>query len=83
MTFKIRNPPNFGEELDNYYTFLEEIDSNDLISGPIVANPRTKTKENIKPTTYEHHNPHQYSFKDSTITNLNNMLAITLFFEFY
>lgn len=83
--FKIRNPPdegeNLGELLDEYYNFLQHIDSNDLISGPIPRNVRAKTQDELDYITYGELVPYQYSFKDTTIGFLNGMLAVTLFFE--
>lgn len=85
LVFKIRNPirygPNLTRERNEYKLFIQNIDSNDLVSGPIFANPYVKTIEDVNLIKYGNYIPYQYSFKDSSIDSLNNMLAITLFFE--
>lgn len=83
--FRIRNPPEEGDNLDElideYESFIREIDSNDLISGPIVRNIKARTIEDVDYIKYGELVPYQYSFKDSTVNFLNNMIAVTLFFE--
>lgn len=84
-TFKIRNPPNRGPnlktKLNEYYAVLNGIDSYDLISGSIVKNVSARSKEEIEPIKYGNYIPLQYSFKDTTLQDLENMLAITIFFK--
>lgn len=83
--FKIRNEPksgyNYKNDIKNYRNFIKEIDSHDLISGPILANIHASDIDNLKYIKYDTYIPYQYSFKDTTIDDLNRMLAITLFFE--
>uniref|UniRef100_A0A6C0AED9 Uncharacterized protein n=1 Tax=viral metagenome TaxID=1070528 RepID=A0A6C0AED9_9ZZZZ len=83
--YKIRNKPRSGNDLRNrkkhYKKFIEEIDSNDLISGPICANLSVENECDIRSIKYGDYIPYQYSFKESTIDDLNSMIAITLFFE--
>uniref|UniRef100_A0A6C0AD93 Uncharacterized protein n=1 Tax=viral metagenome TaxID=1070528 RepID=A0A6C0AD93_9ZZZZ len=84
--YKIRNKPkpdllDYTKEKRNYKKFIKDIDSNDLISGPICANPTAHDIDDIRPIKCDGYIPYQYSFKESTIDDLNSMKAITLFFE--
>lgn len=87
VVFKIRNAPNpdnnpnYEIEEQIYDEFINEIDSKDLISGPIFLNTTASSIEKVKYIKYGKYIPYQYSFKDTTINDLNRMLAITLFFE--
>ena len=84
FVFKIRNPPEYGEDLEEkiteYENFIDEIDSNDLISGPIMKNPGSININDVRSIVYGKQTPYQYAFKESTISDLNNMLAVTIFF---
>lgn len=85
LVFRCRNRPSNGPNLRNrlieYNNFIRELDSNDLISGPIFVNPGVRTVNDVNPIIYGNNIPYQYSFKDSTLNNLNGMLAITVFFQ--
>ena len=86
IVYKARNKPISGPNLRRdkqiYKNFIEELDSKDLISGPICKNPNDSiTQENLRYLKYGAYIPLQYSFKPSTIDDLNDMLAITLFLE--
>lgn len=78
MIYKVRNP-NIPENdfdglyEDQYNNFISELDSNCLISGPICKNPMATNFRAIKAIKYGNYVPLQYSFKDSTINDINNM----------
>ena len=88
-----RNPPRHEhsnkQQRNEYKKYIREIDSQDLISGPILANPIARDVSEVKYIKYGNYIPTQYSFvakpgpkgKDSTIDDLNGMLVITVFFE--
>ena len=84
--YRIRNEPkprfvDYQKERKKYKKFIKDIDSNDLISGPICANPSEKEVDKIRPLKYGGYTPYQFSFKQSTIDDLNTMKALTVFFE--
>lgn len=83
--FKIRNPPTNGPNLStlkkNYKLFKDQMDSKDLISGPIFANPFVNNINDVEYIKYDDYIPYQYSFKETTIDDIDNMYTITLFFK--
>lgn len=83
--YKIRNPPkprslNYKDNIKKYKDCIKNIDSHDLITGPICANPYDE-EENLTPIKYGDEIPFQFSFKRSSIDRLHEMYAITIFFE--
>lgn len=85
FVFKVRNPPRSGRNLarriDEYETFITDVDSKDLISGPIFANPGTRLVQNVEYVQYTDGIPFQYSFKRSSVDYLNQCLVVTIFFR--
>lgn len=84
LIFKCRNEPsglNIRQERRAYQQYIREIDSKDLISGPICCNPGVNNINEIECIKYREYIPYQFSFKDSTCAQLNDFLAVTLFFE--
>lgn len=85
--FKMRNPPPGGSiyvrEKRNYNNFVIKYDSSDLVTGPIFANPKCKSLDQVKYIEYDKEIPIQYAFKESTINDLNSMKAFVIFFEEY
>lgn len=79
--YAVRNPPSFNRaEKIAYKKYVDNLDSQDLIVGPICRNPRDSV-ENIRWIDYNGYVPLQYSFKRSTIDALNQFIAITIFFQ--
>lgn len=65
----------------NYRQFIANLDSKNLISGPIMAYAGAHTIEDVRSIKYGNETSLQYSFKDTTIGDLNDMLAVTVFFQ--
>lgn len=88
VVFKLRNPPNSliipNYELvsKEYDDFVEEIDSYDLIEGPILSNPGAKSVEQVEfIRNSDRRIPYQFSFKSSSVKSLNQFLLTTVFFS--
>ena len=85
LVFKCRNPPavRFGgaKARTEYNDFIRSLDSKDLISGPIFANPGVRNLENARYIDYDYKIPLQYSFKESLIEQLNQFRRVTFFME--
>ena len=87
--FTCRNKPRYGQNLRQrklqYNQFLNGLDSNDVVIGPICANPGAREVVDINYVYYNHNGnttiPLQYSFKDSLISQLNQFLMVTLFIQ--
>lgn len=82
--FKCRNPPKrsakFREQVREYELFLEKLDSKDLVIGPIFSNPRVRNQNEVQYINGENV-PLQFSFKESSVEMLNQLIATTLFFN--
>ena len=65
---------------DQYINYLNNLDSYDLISGPICTNPGVENKNELKYLSYGDDIPYQYSFKESTKEFLNEFIVDIVFF---
>ena len=81
LVFEIRNYPEDVEITKNYKKLINDIDSNNLVSGLIFANPGAYDINDVPALTYGENIPYQYSFKESIIDELNSMLATTIFYK--
>lgn len=89
LVFKARNKPRGSENLRNeireYNRFVQQLDSHNLIEGPICSNPSARNLDSVDYIKYVHNEliiiPEQISFKDSMISLLNNCILLTLYFE--
>lgn len=80
--FKVRDEQT-GE--DDYYDYVDILDSKDYIEGPIYSNPGNKDPNMVDFVKYQRDGnlvvPTQISFKDSIIHQLNKHILFTLYFE--
>lgn len=83
--FGIRNYPKPGKDYNRrllkYDDLITYADTRDLISGPIMGKMSNTNYQEIEAIQYGDIIPYQYSFKDTTINSLNNMLAVTVFIQ--
>lgn len=76
------NPSLFRKEIREYERFIQNLDSNDLVMGPIFANPRALNVESVQYIRNQDEKvPYQYSFKRSSVDILQNLIVTTLFFN--
>ena len=88
LVFKCRNPPkprNISrqerlKEFNEYNKFISDLDSNDLISGPICTNPKD-VKDKLEYLKSYDSVPYQYSFKESQVNMLNDFIVTTILFK--
>lgn len=85
LVFTCRNrPTGYGslQNRKNHDKFVKDLDSNDLVSGPMMSNVNTKTIEDVKFIEYGHGIiPYQYSFKESSCELLQQYIFSTIFFK--
>lgn len=88
IVFNLRNPPdpfntdNYELISQEYDNLVEEIDSYDVIEGPILSNPGAKTIEQVEfIRNNDRRIPYQFSFKPSSVNSLNPFLLATVFFS--
>ena len=77
----IRSASNYKQKIAAYKELVKDVDKNNLISGPILANPDFSSKENMRIINYGNYIPYQFSFKDTTIGDLNDMIGTIIFFS--
>lgn len=83
MVFTARNFPSRGGRAKQreHREYIDALDSQDIITGPIMANPGAKSIEEVNYLKYRREVPFQFCFKTSTVADLNGFLTITLFFR--
>lgn len=85
LIFYLRNPPSRRHRnraiITAYNQYLQNVDSQDVVIGPICANPQSSTAEGLEWITQDGHIPLQFCFKETTIGHLNDFIAITVFFQ--
>jgi hypothetical protein len=93
LVFKTRNPPSFSSihherasiirsKIIDYNNFMTELDSNELINGPIFANPGTDSVENVQYIQNSNgYIPQQYAFKERTYSNISSFIGGTILFQ--
>lgn len=93
--FRLRNSPDFSDlsnynnlleeyekELNDYEKFVDEIDSYDVVVGPIMSNPKSKSIQEVKfIVNNDNRIPNQFSFKKTSVEELNSFLVTTVFFR--
>lgn len=71
----------YENEIAEHENFCKELDSYDLIVGPIMSNPGVQDVENVSFIVNRNRKiPHQYSFKPSAVDVLNGLVTATAVF---
>ena len=93
LVYKTRNPPSFTStniehvtivktKISEHNTFMNNLDSNSLVNGPIFANPGTFNVEDVQYIQDSSGNiPQQYAFKENTYVNIYSFMAGTILFQ--
>lgn len=85
--FRLRYPPSSSDYRSTieYNKYVKKIDSNDLISSMILANPKNaRTPESLRYLEQDKKIsdvPYQYSFKNSIVDDLDSMKLTTIYFQ--
>lgn len=92
VVYRCRNPPipdffpdirDYRRADSSYNGFLNQLDSYDVVEGPIFANPRAQSINDVSyiVNSYDGSVPKQISFKRSSVDFLDDLILTTLFFK--
>ena len=95
LIFNVRNSPKYlyrnsltitrketQQKTREYNKYISDLDSLDLISGPICCNPKADSKEKLEYLSHDDGTiPYQYSFKDSSYSFLNDFILLPIYFR--
>lgn len=73
--------PNFCEKQSEHENFIDELDKNDLVSGPIFLNPYVTRSEDVEFVITGEKIPYQYSFKESSCHLLHQFILTTIYVD--
>jgi len=94
LIFNVRNNPNeiyknnttirkyqIRQINKEHNKYISDLDSLDLVSGPICRNPKATNKEDLEYLSHDGIIPYQYSFKDSSYSFLNDFILLPIYFR--